>query len=177
MWTWIRVQFFRFWTALIVLGAYGYFWANTPEYLTCVASIRRLKSLQTTVKGLSPTGIAVPTTTLLLAFKQSAANKDKETKRCTRNARAWLCFCRMIHSGRNFSSPSNELNKRHQGAWQSRTRACTENPAGMAWACASSRVCASSKVQFGVRRRRSSVGSHFGLSNQAIPTGACNRTM
>ena len=34
MWTWIRVQFFRFWTALVVLGAYGYFWLNTPEYLT-----------------------------------------------------------------------------------------------------------------------------------------------
>ena len=27
-------------------------------------------------------------------------------------------------------------------------------------------TCASSKVQFGVRRRRSSFGSHFGLSNQ-----------
>ena len=34
MWTWMRVQFFRFWTALVVLGAYGYFWLNTPEYLT-----------------------------------------------------------------------------------------------------------------------------------------------
>ena len=31
MWTWMRVQFFRFWTALVVLGAYGYFWLNTPE--------------------------------------------------------------------------------------------------------------------------------------------------
>jgi hypothetical protein len=34
MWTWMRVQFFRFWTALVVLGAYTYFWLNTPEYLT-----------------------------------------------------------------------------------------------------------------------------------------------
>ena len=34
MWTWMRVQFFQFWTALVVLGAYGYFWLNTPEYLT-----------------------------------------------------------------------------------------------------------------------------------------------
>jgi hypothetical protein len=34
LWTWTRVQFFRFWTALVVLGAYGYFWLNTPEYLT-----------------------------------------------------------------------------------------------------------------------------------------------
>ena len=34
MWTWMRVQFFRFWTALVVLGAYGYFWLNMPEYLT-----------------------------------------------------------------------------------------------------------------------------------------------
>ena len=34
MWAWMRVQFFRFWTALVVLGAYGYFWLNTPEYLT-----------------------------------------------------------------------------------------------------------------------------------------------
>src|ERR1700730_9116537 len=31
MWTWMRV---RFWTALVVLGAYGYFWLNTPQYLT-----------------------------------------------------------------------------------------------------------------------------------------------
>jgi hypothetical protein len=34
MWAWMRVQFFRFWTALVVLGAYGYFWLNMPEYLT-----------------------------------------------------------------------------------------------------------------------------------------------
>jgi hypothetical protein len=27
-------QFFRLWTALVVLGAYGYFWLNTPEYLS-----------------------------------------------------------------------------------------------------------------------------------------------
>ena len=34
IWTWMRVQFFRLWTALVMLGAYGYFWLNNPEYLT-----------------------------------------------------------------------------------------------------------------------------------------------
>ena len=33
-WIWLRVQFFRLWTALLVLVAYGYFWVNRPEYLT-----------------------------------------------------------------------------------------------------------------------------------------------
>ncbi|HUC64793.1 MAG TPA: hypothetical protein VMA53_05165 [Stellaceae bacterium] len=33
-WIWLRVQFFRLWTALLVLGAYGYLWVNEPEYLT-----------------------------------------------------------------------------------------------------------------------------------------------
>ena len=33
-WMWFRIQFFRFWTALAVLAAYGYFWVNNPEYLT-----------------------------------------------------------------------------------------------------------------------------------------------
>lgn len=34
VWGWVRVQFFRLWTALLVLAAYGYFWVNKPEYLT-----------------------------------------------------------------------------------------------------------------------------------------------
>lgn len=34
LWIWLRVQFFRLWTALFVLGAYGYLWVNDPEYLT-----------------------------------------------------------------------------------------------------------------------------------------------
>lgn len=34
LWIWLRVQFFRLWTALLVLGAYGYLWVNEPEYLT-----------------------------------------------------------------------------------------------------------------------------------------------
>jgi ABC-type multidrug transport system permease subunit len=34
MWTWMRVQFFRFWTALVVLGAYGYFFGSTVNTLT-----------------------------------------------------------------------------------------------------------------------------------------------
>jgi hypothetical protein len=34
LWIWLRVQFFRLWTALLVLGAYGYLWINDPEYLT-----------------------------------------------------------------------------------------------------------------------------------------------
>jgi hypothetical protein len=34
LWMWVRVQFFRLWTALFVLGAYAYFWLNEPEYLT-----------------------------------------------------------------------------------------------------------------------------------------------
>jgi hypothetical protein len=33
-WAWLRVQFFRFWTALVVLGTYGYLWLNKPEYLS-----------------------------------------------------------------------------------------------------------------------------------------------
>lgn len=33
-WTWLRVQFFRLWTALLVLAAYFYLWVNAPEYLT-----------------------------------------------------------------------------------------------------------------------------------------------
>ena len=33
-WRWARVQFFRFWTALAVVGGYGYLWLNHPEYLT-----------------------------------------------------------------------------------------------------------------------------------------------
>jgi hypothetical protein len=31
---WLRVQFFRFWTAAVVLGTYGYLWFNKPEYLS-----------------------------------------------------------------------------------------------------------------------------------------------
>lgn len=34
LWRWVRVYFFRFWTALAVLGAFGYLWLNRPEYLT-----------------------------------------------------------------------------------------------------------------------------------------------
>jgi hypothetical protein len=34
LWNWLRVQFFRLWTALFVLGAFGYLWVNKPEYLT-----------------------------------------------------------------------------------------------------------------------------------------------
>ena len=34
IWLWVRVQFFRIWTAVVVLSAYGYFWWNRPEYLT-----------------------------------------------------------------------------------------------------------------------------------------------
>lgn len=34
LWNWVRVHFFRLWTALLVLGAYGYLWVNKPEYLT-----------------------------------------------------------------------------------------------------------------------------------------------
>jgi hypothetical protein len=34
LWLWLRVQLFRLWTALLVLGAYGYLWINDPEYLT-----------------------------------------------------------------------------------------------------------------------------------------------
>ena len=33
-WAWVRVQFFRFWTALAVLGTYGYLWIYRPEYLS-----------------------------------------------------------------------------------------------------------------------------------------------
>jgi hypothetical protein len=33
-WSWARVYFFRLWTALAVLGAFGYLWLNGPEYLT-----------------------------------------------------------------------------------------------------------------------------------------------
>jgi hypothetical protein len=33
-WRWLRVHFFRFWTALAVLGAFAYLWVNRPEYLT-----------------------------------------------------------------------------------------------------------------------------------------------
>jgi hypothetical protein len=31
---WLRVQFFRLWTALVVLGTCIYFWLYKPEYLT-----------------------------------------------------------------------------------------------------------------------------------------------
>ena len=34
IWAWLRVQFFRFWTAAVVLGTYGYLWLNKPEYLS-----------------------------------------------------------------------------------------------------------------------------------------------
>lgn len=34
MWTWTRVHFFRFWTALAVLAAFGVLWVKRPEYLT-----------------------------------------------------------------------------------------------------------------------------------------------
>jgi hypothetical protein len=34
IWAWVRVQFFRFWTALAVLGTYGYLWIDRPEYLS-----------------------------------------------------------------------------------------------------------------------------------------------
>ena len=33
-WAWLRVQFFRFWTALAVLGVSVYLWLDKPEYLT-----------------------------------------------------------------------------------------------------------------------------------------------
>ena len=33
-WAWLRVQFFRLWTAMAVLGAYVYLWFYKPEYLT-----------------------------------------------------------------------------------------------------------------------------------------------
>ncbi|MGE0226384.1 MAG: hypothetical protein AB7F35_17260 [Acetobacteraceae bacterium] len=33
-WAWVRIQFFRFWTALAVLGTFGYLWVHRPEYLT-----------------------------------------------------------------------------------------------------------------------------------------------
>ena len=33
-WAWLRVQFFRFWTAVAVLGASAYLWLYRPEYLT-----------------------------------------------------------------------------------------------------------------------------------------------
>jgi hypothetical protein len=32
--TWLRVQLFRVWTALAVLGACSYLWLYKPEYLT-----------------------------------------------------------------------------------------------------------------------------------------------
>jgi hypothetical protein len=32
--TWLKAQFFRLWTALAVLGGYGYLWLHQPEYLT-----------------------------------------------------------------------------------------------------------------------------------------------
>jgi hypothetical protein len=34
IWAWLRVQLFRFWTALAVLGTCGYLWLYKPEYLT-----------------------------------------------------------------------------------------------------------------------------------------------
>ena len=34
LWTWIRIYFFRLWTALAVLGSFAYLWLNRPEYLT-----------------------------------------------------------------------------------------------------------------------------------------------
>src|ERR1700733_9792439 len=33
-WAWLRVQLFRFWTALTVFGTCGYLWLHRPEYLT-----------------------------------------------------------------------------------------------------------------------------------------------
>jgi len=33
-WAWSRVQFFRLWTALAVLGGSAYLWLYRPEYLT-----------------------------------------------------------------------------------------------------------------------------------------------
>jgi hypothetical protein len=33
VWAWLRVQFFRLWTALAILGAYVYLWFYKPEYL------------------------------------------------------------------------------------------------------------------------------------------------
>jgi hypothetical protein len=33
-WAWLRIQLFRFWTALAVLGTYVYLWINKPEYLS-----------------------------------------------------------------------------------------------------------------------------------------------
>ena len=33
-WAWLRVQLFRLWTALVVLGACGYLWLYRPEYPT-----------------------------------------------------------------------------------------------------------------------------------------------
>ena len=34
IWAWLRVQLFRLWTALAVLGTCGYLWLHSPEYLT-----------------------------------------------------------------------------------------------------------------------------------------------
>jgi hypothetical protein len=34
MWVRLRVQVFRLWTALLVLGSCGYLWLHKPEYLT-----------------------------------------------------------------------------------------------------------------------------------------------
>jgi hypothetical protein len=31
---WLRVQFFRLWTAVAVVGSFGYLWLNNPEYLS-----------------------------------------------------------------------------------------------------------------------------------------------
>jgi hypothetical protein len=33
-WAWLRVQLFRLWTALTILGAFGYLWLYRPQYLT-----------------------------------------------------------------------------------------------------------------------------------------------
>ena len=33
-WIWARVHLFRLWTALAVLGGFGYLWVSHPEYLT-----------------------------------------------------------------------------------------------------------------------------------------------
>jgi hypothetical protein len=34
IWAWSRVQFFRLWTAVVVLGTYVYLWLDKPDYLS-----------------------------------------------------------------------------------------------------------------------------------------------
>jgi DNA invertase Pin-like site-specific DNA recombinase len=64
-WAWLRVQFFRFWTALAVLGTYGYLWIDRPEYLSwwkrsvalLIAKLDRLARNVHFISGLIETGV------------------------------------------------------------------------------------------------------------------------